>query len=935
MDNEKRLQREVPNQASPRLEFAGARAARAISSRSSSRGAESWSRLRAGLLVAVVASGLAVLALGCGSTNNTGACATGCVVDGVCYANGEVDPGNPCSFCDPLASHIAFSANDGVSCDDGKFCTFDDVCAAGVCTGAALSCDDGIACNGVETCSNTVSACRAGTPTCGESELCDALSGDCVAVCSGCAIEGTCWGEGQFNPLAPCQICAHAVSYVAWSDADGRSCDDGLFCTADDVCTLGVCVGASARDCGDGVACNGAETCDEGTNSCVSGETECGVDAVCDATLDACIPSCTGCVIGGTCYGAGQPNPANPCQVCRVATSRTAFSPNDGASCDDGAFCTTNDTCAAGVCAGSASDFCNDSVSCNGTETCDETANRCQPGGTTCAAGQVCNPVADLCETTCTGCVIGGVCYATGTSNPMNQCQSCTPALTRAGWSPRTAGACDDSLYCTVGETCSAGAVCGGGVPRACADAVACNGTETCSESADRCEPGTSTCAAGQVCNSTRDVCETTCSGCVIGGVCYASGTTSPANQCQICTPALSSTGWSPRTGSACDDSLYCTVGETCSATAVCDGGTARTCADGVRCNGAETCNETADRCEPALPICTGGQVCDTATDTCVLTCVGGTTLCDGTCVNTSSDPAHCGACGTRCDAGEACVSGTCSELGSHMFTTCGALGIAGPTTSECTAEYVGTTLEGEVVVTLGIQEWLVPATGTYRIEAFGAQGTSASAGRVGGRGARVRGDFALTAGQRLRIIVGQMGTADGTSGGGGGGSFVVDAVTGSPLLVAGGGGGTRWRLSQDGCGGRITELAGLGSGSAATSTCEGKANGVTLGGVLSLASYGSAGAGLIGNGAADADFGGGLSYSFVNGGNGGNCSAYGGFGGGGSGNGSAGGGGGGGYSGGDGGSVGGGGGSFNAGANADAAPGVQAGPGRVIVQRF
>lgn len=40
--------------------------------------------------------------------------------------------------------------------------------------------------------------------------------------------------------------------------------------------------------------------------------------------------------------------------------------------------------------------------------------------------------------------------------------------------------------------------------------------------------------------------------------------------------------------------------------------------------------------------------------------CGAGTTECDGRCVDTSLDPAHCGACGQRCEAGASCVDGTC-----------------------------------------------------------------------------------------------------------------------------------------------------------------------------------------------------------------------------------------------------------------------------------
>jgi hypothetical protein len=87
-----------------------------------------------------------------------------------------------------------------------------------------------------------------------------------------------------------------------------------------------------------------------------------------------------------------------------------------------------------------------------------------------------------------------------------------------------------------------------------------------------------------------------------------------------------------------------------------------------------------------------------------------------------------------------------------------------------------------------------IPTTDTYQILAFGAQGGSgAFAGGVGagGRGAEIGGDFNLTAGEILQIVVGGAGgTAAGNgAGGGGGGSFVVGAGN-TPLVIAGGGGG-------------------------------------------------------------------------------------------------------------------------------------------------
>ena len=227
------------------------------------------------------------------------------------------------------------------------------------------------------------------------------------------------------------------------------------------------------------------------------------------------------------------------------------------------------------------------------------------------------------------------------------------------------------------------------------------------------------------------------------------------------------------------------------------------------------------------------------------------------------------------------------------------------------------------------IQIWTVPMSGVYRITVLGAQGASAQSGHIGGRGARMSGDFSFSRGQQLHILVGQQGTSDGCSGGGGGGSFVV--LSGAPLIIAAGGGGTRRDVHQDGCAGRITTFAGTGSGSATTHTCAFKTTNEGFGGVVSSSTWGSGAGGFFGAGSSDSAGGGGQSWA--NGATGGGGAAMGGYGGGGSGNGSCGGGGGGGFSGGDGGLIAGGGGSYNIGANQDNESGVRNGHGLVTIE--
>lgn len=145
-------------------------------------------------------------------------------------------------------------------------------------------------------------------------------------------------------------------------------------------------------------------------------------------------------------------------------------------------------------------------------------------------------------------------------------------------------------------------------------------------------------------------------------------------------------------------------------------------------------------------------------------------------------------------------------DFSSFTFTTAGKTGRTGPSLAELRASYDIVTypwlLDNDEfnMLTNGIQLWTVPATGTYRITARGAQGSTPD-GTRGGRGAVMTGDFNLTAGEKIQILVGQTAPTGNASridksSPGGGGSFVVKYtgitnVVADILVIAGGGGGT------------------------------------------------------------------------------------------------------------------------------------------------
>jgi PKD repeat protein len=189
-------------------------------------------------------------------------------------------------------------------------------------------------------------------------------------------------------------------------------------------------------------------------------------------------------------------------------------------------------------------------------------------------------------------------------------------------------------------------------------------------------------------------------------------------------------------------------------------------------------------------------------------------------------------------------------------FTNCGQTGRFGPTQAQCNTAYASSNLNGQVTInTQGVQEWTVPVTGTYRITAAGAQGSSGSGGAV------FTSDFTLTIGTNINILVGQMGisASSGSRFGGGGGSF-VEIPSLSDWHVAGGGSGDPASANRGG----LTTQSGTGGG-------------------LFGGSVGCGGGGLLGNGLGSNNC---FGLSYANGGTGGytgsTTNAMGGFGGGG-----------------------------------------------------
>jgi MYXO-CTERM domain-containing protein len=167
-----------------------------------------------------------------------------------------------------------------------------------------------------------------------------------------------------------------------------------------------------------------------------------------------------------------------------------------------------------------------------------------------------------------TGCCISSSVYNSGTTNPSDSCEVCTPATSTTAWSDEPTG-----TSCNSGtEVCSATGTCIDDcyIGTTLYPAGTVNSTNACQV----CTPGTSISAwsnepAGTTCNSGTEVCSAgACvDDCYIGTTLYAAGTVNSANACQVCTPATLTSNWSNEpTGTSCDSGK-----EVCSAGACID----------------------------------------------------------------------------------------------------------------------------------------------------------------------------------------------------------------------------------------------------------------------------------------------------------------------------------------------------------------------------
>ncbi len=542
-----------------------------------------------------------------------------CLIATVCYANGAINPANPCQRCFALADQVNWSSDDTAKCDDGSTCTPDDHCTDGKCVGTpSKDCGDGNAC--------TKDDC---TPTggCTHTNLSDAAPCDDG---NGCTSGDVC------------------VSSVCMPGQVTTDCDDKDSCTLD---TCDVKLGCEhtatgSGPCDDGNACTGGDTC--GATGCAGTALNCDDGSVC--TIDSC-DLFQGCVHDGGI--AKFCSDTNPCTDETCDPLLGCVYPYNSKPCDDGNMCTTGDHCDTGKCLVNKT-VCDDNNPCT-DDACSPDSGACiyMANTATCTDNDVCT-LGDYCQ--------GKSCWSGTDKLPCDDGNPCTIDTCEATNGCQTSpgvGKCDDGNQCTVNDTC-ANKSCAG-LPLDCDDNDVCT--------IDSCDPAKGCLHDNAIAANCKDDNICTDESCDPKNGCIYPFNTVPCDDNNICTKAdvctsgaclgalLDPNDNNPCTDDACDKTLgiihlnnklpcddgnVCTLNDACHFGGCEPGVTPLTCEDNNLCtnNGCDPVNGCAFTAN-SIP-CDDGTVC-TQNDVC------GNKACAGTAI--------------VCDDGNACTADSCDPV--------------------------------------------------------------------------------------------------------------------------------------------------------------------------------------------------------------------------------------------------------------------------------
>ena len=574
--------------------------------------------------------------------------------------------------------------------DLGQPCSASDDCVSGNCVDNV--CCDVSACGECERCdtgSCLPIANAAGDPGVGNTP--DTCVDDCTYCFNGACVNR---GAGDFQECSgTCVACTTAGGNCGpYTGTAGRNCNATTsFCCAGD-CETGV--GELGDACGSG-DCDGQWQCDA-----VLREAEC-------STRDSACAACGGdsryaalCDRFGTCPTTGSPVQDCPaCSTCQYQPGSTScvaraagdddvnpLTCNGTQTCNDtgscllalGEACTTDGQCASALCVDG---FCCATATCGECERCTGANGTCQnitaqgdPGD------DPTNP--DTCVDDCTHCVTGAC-----QPRPRGDFTECTGECVACDSSGGNCAPYDGTggRNCSASGTfcCAGSCVSPGGIPtpeynQQCGDGADCNGVWGCSANQPRCdsyddvcaecngdEGAVSTCtlAFGTQCDvATPTLSCPACQSCVDGGTTLSCSANGDGNDYGLGVEDPNTPGLCEAPTNACDGAGNCRLedGEACSVGPDCVSGN---CVEGICCAQAcAECESCADgsTCSPDLT--QDGAACGTDNDLC----------CGGTCVDPGGTLGDCGT--GDCASTWQCVGGAV-QCGADLTRPCGRCG--------------------------------------------------------------------------------------------------------------------------------------------------------------------------------------------------------------------------------------------------------------------
>lgn len=333
-----------------------------------------------------------------------------CLIDGVCYSEGAINPTNDCEQCGSFVSSISWTPRSNFTfCQERSGeCRGTGTCQAGMCitnsfpTGAPCGDSSFGECDAPDTCSNTGScltnSVAYGTICAGNGVFCDGVQTCVSGVCMGPVVV-PCAG----TPSTPYCDETYRGCYECLPGMHSQ-CDDGNVCT-NDWCSAAVTCGptgcevdyrvcvhtpvATLTPCGDQGAreCDGPDICKNGfcnSNFLPNGAACSGNGIFCDGVQACQNGNCTGPVVD-PCVGT----PTRPfcteshqaCVECLVDLDCDDERPCTADACGPSGFCTHADLPVGVLCGPSVVDDCGLRGRCNTFGIC---INSIAPDGSSC-----------------------------------------------------------------------------------------------------------------------------------------------------------------------------------------------------------------------------------------------------------------------------------------------------------------------------------------------------------------------------------------------------------------------------------------------------------------------------------------------------------------------------------------------------------------------